>query len=211
MALKVGAVVLVAVMLSGCDGNAGRGRADAAIANGAQSDGAWRSTEGYQQARWGMTPAEVQKAFAGFQAPDAGRELVMMDSITAGRESTLGFVFFEDRLAAVVVRFRPRPRAESYGDKVLDLLVERYGTKVKLSSHYSGDELDVLEDMGVDLRAEGFAGVEKSSGVWDRPESRITFIETWGPRLTAATIVYASKQLFPSYLKARKTRAAQDL
>ncbi|HEY3446701.1 MAG TPA: hypothetical protein VGK67_10075 [Myxococcales bacterium] len=63
----------------------------------------WRSKNGYQQTRWGMTPKQVKALYPG--AVEAG-EMVVTKGKAAGHDAQLGFLFLDGSLAGVALIFQ---------------------------------------------------------------------------------------------------------
>lgn len=93
----------------------------------------FRSTDGYQKARWGMTRSEVRKLFPGARGDPKDKAIVQLIGETASLPSETMFYFAADRLTDVHVRLKPigRMRSEREGFNALrDILIEKYGEPI---------------------------------------------------------------------------------
>ncbi len=95
----------------------------------------FRSSEGFQAARWGMTQAEVAALFPS--ATSQGPALLEQTTAVAGYPARVQFYFARDRLANVDVTFEPVGllRSKDEGRAVLRrLLNDKYGAGQSFAS-----------------------------------------------------------------------------
>jgi hypothetical protein len=113
-------------------------------ATGASLSADFRSTEGYRDARWGMTMEEVKKV-----APDAQASwrfptsLVVFNDRVAGKPARVVFRFAEDRLIIVMVQFmetHPDSKSKYVNDydEIEKVLTTKYGEPEKKVDDWSG-------------------------------------------------------------------------
>ncbi|WP_375757020.1 hypothetical protein [Corallococcus exercitus] len=89
------------------------------------SDKTYRSTEGFQTARWGMSPDEVRAALPEASVSPDGTLRMKTTIAEIPAEVSLGFL--DNRLAAVDVFFTEVSDARTFHSLMRDLLTRKYG------------------------------------------------------------------------------------
>lgn len=92
-----------------------------------RSDPLYRSPEGFQEARWGMSQAEVRALYPAAQVVDG---TLQVDGLLAEQPARLRFGFVEDRLAGVRCTLK-QPQGQF--DVLRALLVRKYGQPAQVS------------------------------------------------------------------------------
>ena len=119
--------------------------------------GTFRSDEGFGKAKWGMSEAEVKRAYPKARATKGGLEL---REAVDGLAATVRFVFVEKKLASASVQFDPKPHGSGVADAmdaVKQKLVEKLGpsaqghwdtpsTRIDLSFANQGEAVAVRVD-----------------------------------------------------------------
>jgi hypothetical protein len=85
----------------------------------------YRSEEGYGDARWGMTPAELSGRLADARQLDA--QTYQRHEIADGRPAWVTYAFPNGQLASVTVQFDPPAGQPADFDATYDMLAHRFG------------------------------------------------------------------------------------
>lgn len=129
-------------------------------------------TEGYKDARWGMSKKQVIESFPDkkFNIRDG---LIWFSDTMAGEDVNVIFVFIDDRLSTVNVQIKVRALgSQAYKFRFFRferLLIQKYGAPVQKireikPAPYVSDADAILMGWG------------KYSSIWRTPESRITLL-----------------------------------
>lgn len=171
----------------------------------------YRSPEGYQKARWGMTEAEVKQVYPQARAMDQG---LWFEGETAGHKAVTAFGFSEHRLGYVGIRFDiTRSTVAQYiedYEALKKLLVQKYGTPKHDDVNWrEGKEFlsDAPDGLSTALRL-GYATLETQ---WTTGETMIR-LECEAKRYTPTiSITYASLRLMQRMVEKENQAKADDL
>lgn len=175
----------------------------------------YRSTEGYQSARWGMTPIEVRKAEA---LTNNNTKTVSID----GYPSRVSYLYTDDRLSSVRIRLlTPCLPAVCYERflKISEIIQSKYGDY----DDNSETDSDTLERTSSSLyqdisRESGLVsdGYRREMHSWKLADSKIDHIlfSTLKPLAkmrgtVIEEIVYTSTRFKPRALYLEKTKSAE--
>lgn len=92
-------------------------------------DKTYRGREGFQAARWGMTPEEVRAALP--EASVAADGTLRMTTTIADLPAEVAFGFLEQRLAAVDVFFPEVADTRTFQALMRDVLTQKYGEPMR--------------------------------------------------------------------------------
>ncbi|RYZ42281.1 MAG: hypothetical protein EOO71_08715 [Myxococcaceae bacterium] len=92
-------------------------------------DKTYRSSEGFQEARWGMTSAEVRAVLPDASVSPDGT--LRLKTTIAEVPAEVAFGFLEDRLAAVDVFFPEVADVRTFQTLMRDLLTRKYGEPMR--------------------------------------------------------------------------------
>ena len=158
----------------------------------------YRSTEGYQKTRWGMSRAEVEAVYPKAQrmALD-GHDAVALEGDVAGKKAGTFFVFTQDRLASVAIVFADRPKNNAAAlrdfDTLQRALVVKYGPPTK--DQTLRDDGGVLGAVGIDLGTAISLGHAKKVSTWEPPETLVLLTAEQDDLGIGLRIVYIGKAL----------------
>ncbi|MCY1080306.1 hypothetical protein [Archangium lansingense] len=171
----------------------------------------YRSPEGYQHVRWGMSEDEVKRAYPQLLPIEQG---LYFEGETAGHKSVTAFAFSEHRLAFAAIVFQTtRQTVAQYIDdynELKTLLTQKYGAprhdnvNWREGKGFLGDSPDGLTTA---LRL-GYATLETQ---WTTGETLIR-LECESKKLTPEiSIKYASLRLMPRMIQKNDQAKVDDL
>jgi len=173
----------------------------------------YRSTEGYQQARWGMTVDEVRTLYPHAEAVDNPTAKLALASKTANYNTATGFVFSNNGLTMVFIGLYDHPsgadeRMSAFTD-LRRLLTQKYGPPMRdgvvwLNKTMRTDNID-------DLSTSILFGFAKQEVEWRTQESLVMLDASKGRATIDVTITYASLRLFGSLTKENDAHKLNDL
>jgi hypothetical protein len=170
----------------------------------------YRSPEGFQKARWGMSEAQVRKLFPKASVVK-GRGLYFQGE-TAGLKTNTFFLFTGDRLAVVSVQSREiHMSATKYLEdhkRLKDLLLLKYGAPLK-------DEEDwketLLQNQPDGLQAALVLGHAELRTTWKTGESGINLVAEGKEGRVQVSVQYASLRLAMQMMNKAAKAEADDL
>ncbi|AKQ67893.1 putative lipoprotein [Myxococcus hansupus] len=189
-----------------------------------------RSTDGFQETRWGMTREEVAALY-----PEAATDPVHGDMTTirsvAERPARLDFVFVHDKLAAVTVLFDPADSIRKDFDEVAAALRMKYGTPGHHLDTAANAERRLRELESGDPRFADEETLREARRDTLRAQSQYTLMQQWNsgqmlvtlsgrqtPARSEVALVYQSVALKPyldetlsDHREQKAFRQAQDL
>lgn len=176
----------------------------------------WRSSEGFQAARWGMTKAEVRKLFPGARQQKHGDDaLAISKTQVADRMASVVFFFVMDRLASVVVSFEVAASNDvtSKFDRLVELLKKKYGEPADYGVRWSNASAkELFADDHLDLGTAVVMGDASLSAKWESSESTIGVGCSSNGRLhSSVALLYFSKRLEPARAEHERRKASSDL
>lgn len=134
-------------------------------------------TEGYRDARWGMTVDQVKRVFPGKQFKEENDHWYFKDNIF-GDDAKVGFQFYKGQLSdAFIVLRQILPifgtieeirRARTQFFTLLDALKKKYGTPIKTKT--KADDCGLGEEFALQ------EGHGSYGAIWQTKESRIGLI-----------------------------------
>ena len=167
---------------------------DAAYKNRLSKWAAFRSTDGYNTAKWGMTLKDVQKAVKGLKKKkDAHIQLLEF----AGFEAQAEYVFSEARLTSVVISpaktFIMSDKYLTIYDRVIDLLQQKYGDPDENETEYTGLG-ETYEEHGIPGAALRIGRLKKRA-VWESEKTRIEVVLGSNELQPEILVIYRSLEL----------------
>ncbi|WP_095975885.1 hypothetical protein [Melittangium boletus] len=158
----------------------------------------YRSGEGYQKARWGMSRKEIKTLYPQAEPFESeGQSWIGFTGNVAGYKAYTAFAFAGDRLAVVTVtiandRYNSADPLAEY-DELLGLLTKLYGRP--LSDEVLWKTEPLLGGRGRKLGAAIELGEAEKISKWERPDSQI-FLFADGHGLEIRTrIIYKSRTI----------------
>jgi hypothetical protein len=183
--------------------------ADAAVSPPPLTQSTYRSNEGYQQARWGMSRDEVQAIYP--QANERGGEFGFLGEV-AGYETATGFGFSDGMLALVSVSLRggsltTAERMRAFSD-LKSLLTQKYGApRQDALRRTDSDPLGLIQDESTAI----LTGQAERFAIWELAESRIILRAKRGTGGIFVAVLYTSTKLFDRFIEAEDRKRANDL
>ncbi|WP_140854714.1 hypothetical protein [Myxococcus xanthus] len=170
----------------------------------------YRSPEGFQTAKWGMTESEVRKAFPKAQAVDDKGLFIRGD--TAGLKTDTFFHFVDNRLVSVGVQSREvHLSASQYVadfKRIRALLLKKYGPPVTDGETWHES---LLKDTPDGLHAALVLGHAELGTTWNTGETIIGLTAKGKEGRVALNIQYGSSRLMALFLQQIQASEVADL
>ncbi len=183
---------------------------DGVVKERARQAQAFRSQGGYQNSKWGMTPAEVRKIYP--KAAMKGAEAVTVSDTLADKPALVGFGFARGRLVSVTAVFQqhymnPNNYVQEFAE-LKTMLIKKYGEPVSDGVDWSRTRYqDDPERMGIAV-AMGQAVI---SAVWVGQFTRIALVCDGEEAQARVTLTYSSRELEHFADTAAEAKAAAKL
>ena len=172
------------------------------------------SPEGYQALRWGNSIEEVKKQFTSAELNDDAFQLATQNRQVAGQSADIGFAFYENKLAKVVVLFKAiynnkNKYIDSY-EHLGNLLSKKYGPTKRTVVAWSSRK-DVFgkrrEDWGTAL----YLGYVTFYAKWTTQHSIVELTLGASENKIYLRIAYSSKALWFKLKDSADRRKLQEL
>ncbi len=183
---------------------------DTAYKNRLSAWSAFRSTDGYNNAKWGMPPTEVKKAVKGLK--DKKNAQIQLLNF-AGFDAQAEYIFSDGRLTSVVISpikaFIIADKYLAIYDRVIDLLQQKYSDPDENETEYTGPGED-YEEQGVAGAALRFEKLKKWA-VWESEKTRIEVRLGSNELQPEISIVYRSVELESFAQKTKDKKESKNL
>jgi len=174
----------------------------------------YRSTEGYQNSKWGMRRAEVKQLYPDAQTVDVdGLSLLGVQGKVAGHEAVISFAFVDDRLAFVALVLESHRdsnnKALATFNEMKRLLTAKYGKPVE-DEIVRGDN-GVLGLAGVNLAGAIALGHATTRAQWNTTDTYVEIDAAQRRMRIGVRITYSSRALRPALDAERDLLKSKDL